>query len=431
MRWYNHRALWFLLAVTLDPAATVRADPSQECLPVWTRGQVVAWALDHNPELQTARFERGIAAAGVVIARTYPHNPIWDFKVQDTSGPESAGITNVVGTEHVVLLELELRHQGKYRNQGAEAALSRVEWDIANRELQTAIRAVRAFDAVLYRRAKVAILEDGVAFRTRVVERMRAQEPGKKDEKLGFLLAQVDVSDVHGQVIAGRVALTTAQSDLARALGAVHGLIEVAGTLEVVVPPADTAELIAAAIETRPDLRARQAALAEADAHWRLECANRFGNPSVGTDYEYDPTRISFVGAHVTMPLPFINTHRGEIQQREAERARAAQEVRQVEEHIAQDVEAAVQRLNAALAWEAEFRTHVLPEIQSDVAVAEKLAEKEKPGRDSAELIELRQRLLRARDLYLDAVWEVSQARADLAGAIGDISLATCVAPLP
>src|SRR5438874_2281885 len=82
-------------------------------------------ALENNPELMALRQQHGIAAAGVVIARTYPFNPVWEDKTQANNGPLSAGITNRVSTEHLLLLELELRGQGSYRRQGATAALSR------------------------------------------------------------------------------------------------------------------------------------------------------------------------------------------------------------------------------------------------------------------------------------------------------------------
>src|SRR5262249_2032561 len=150
-------------------------------------------------------------------------------------------------------------------------------------------------------------------------------------KRTGVLLAQVDVADVRGQLAAGRVAVTVAQSELVRALGGVHELPALERTQEIAVPPADTAALVEAALESRPALYARRAALGEADARCRLEIANRYGNPTLGTDFEYDPARICFVGAHVTVPLPFINTHRGEMQKRQAERVHAAQEVRQVE----------------------------------------------------------------------------------------------------
>jgi hypothetical protein len=42
---------------------------------------------------------------------------------------------------------------------------------------------------------------------------------------------------------------------------------------------------------------------------------------------------------------------------------------------------------------------------------------------DLSRVLEVRRRLLRARGVYLDALWELSQARADLAAAVGEPGL--------
>src|SRR6516225_9540204 len=41
----------------------------------------VRWALQNNPELASIRQQHGLAAAAVVIARTYPFNPTWGNKL--------------------------------------------------------------------------------------------------------------------------------------------------------------------------------------------------------------------------------------------------------------------------------------------------------------------------------------------------------------
>src|SRR5438876_145455 len=59
----------------------------------------VSWALQNNPELAVKRQQQGIAAAGVVIAQTYPFNPTLENRIQGATGPTSAGITNQVPLE--------------------------------------------------------------------------------------------------------------------------------------------------------------------------------------------------------------------------------------------------------------------------------------------------------------------------------------------
>src|SRR5690348_13372306 len=117
------------------------------------------WGLEHNPQLALARTQRRIAKAGVVIANTYPFNPIFQHFVWGSMGPFPA-VTNHVFNEHTTRIDVELRGQGKHRRAMAHAALSRVEWEIASQEVLTAIQIVRAFDTALYRRDKLAIQEE-------------------------------------------------------------------------------------------------------------------------------------------------------------------------------------------------------------------------------------------------------------------------------
>src|SRR5262249_33633798 len=116
-------------------------------------------ALEFNPDIAALRQQRGIAAAGVVIARTYPYNPVLEGTVRGDTGPESAGITNHVLADHKFLFTLELCGQGQYRRQVAEAKLSWTEWEIAHQEVLLGVRTARAFDAVLYRQGKLTVAQ--------------------------------------------------------------------------------------------------------------------------------------------------------------------------------------------------------------------------------------------------------------------------------
>ena len=117
----------------------------------------VQYALTKNPQLIAIREEHGIAAAAVVIAKTYPFNPVYQASYQEAHGP-AGSVDNPFVQQHQVTLEVELFHQRAYRQQAAFAALSRTDWEIAAQELMFAVNAIRAFDGFLYRRDKLALL---------------------------------------------------------------------------------------------------------------------------------------------------------------------------------------------------------------------------------------------------------------------------------
>jgi cobalt-zinc-cadmium efflux system outer membrane protein len=384
----------------------------------------VQWALQHSPELATVREQHGIAAAAVVIARTYPFNPIVQDFVLGVNGPASSGVTNKVFNEHTVRLDLELFHQGSHRRAMAQAALSRTEWEIATQEHLMAIRVIRAFNALLYRREKERLANEAVQLQEQAsAQAARLAEQGKVGRG-DLLLSRADVAEAHAQRGPARTNLDQATNDLRRLLGILEEGVEVDGTLEKPVPKVDKALLIDAALQNRPELHALHLAVQEAEARLRLEVSNRFGNPSVGPAMEYNETRDTFVGVWMVWSLPVINKRRGEIMQRQAERSRAILAGQQAEFTVRQDVQAALARLADAEAVVQTFRNETLPALRTARESLDRLFTQGEPGVDLLRLLDVRRRVLRSRDAYLDALFELSQARADLAAALGDPSVA-------
>jgi len=399
--------------------------------PVLTLEGAIVWGLQNNPEMAALRQQHGVAAAAVVIARTYPHNPSLDLRVAYANGPESAGVTNPVDSQFALLFPVELRGQPAHRRDAALAALSRTDWEIAFHESTLAVHIARAFWAVLYRKEKLGLLQETVALNEKVTEQVRKLVDQNKLRPPDLILARTEVDDARAVLAAARTTSAVAVADLLRALGVVGAGVEVQGKLEVPVCPLDLALLTEAALERRPDLRAWQAAVAEVQARLRLQVADRFGNPSLGPAYQYDQSKTTFIGLQGSIPVPLYNRHRGEIQQQQADLVRVTLELHKVEVKVQQDVQAALARLASAAAAVTAYEKEILPNLRAGLASMEKLFLQGDPGTDVLRVIDLRRKLLRARDGYLDALWEVSQAVADLAAAVGDPGLAVTPCPPP
>jgi cobalt-zinc-cadmium efflux system outer membrane protein len=389
----------------------------------------LAYALENNPAMAAQRRQRGIAAARVVIADTYPFNPTLEARAQHASGPPEAGITNRHPVEGLLLWELEVHGQARHRRDGAVAALSRTEWEIAAQEQALAAQVVRAYAGVQYRQEKLRLLDETLKLNERLVEDVGRLVTAGKLRTAELIVARTEVSDTLDLASAGREALTAARQDLLRALGLVEGAVETDGPFEPPPWAVDPAALGELALARRADLRARQMAVAEAAAGLRLAEANRYGNPVVGPAVGRDPSKVTMVGAQVSLPLPVANTHRGEVLQAEAEHAQAASLLRQAEVSVRQDLASGLARLAAAEQRAEQFRSRVLPDLRRAVEDMEKLFQAGEPGVDVLRVIDVRRKLLRARDGYLDAVWSVRQARADVAAAVGEPALGLAPAP--
>jgi cobalt-zinc-cadmium efflux system outer membrane protein len=383
------------------------------------------WALEHNPEIAAFRTQRGIAAAGVVIARTYPFNPVWESSVRAAFGPASAGVTNSVANTQRVAIDLEVHGQRRIREQAAAALLSRTEWEIANQEVTLAVRVLRSFDTVVYRSRKRELIDYSVTLNRRAAELVGQLVKAGRLNPVDEIVIQTELRDAIAQVPPGQAAVVTAWQDLYRALGLAEGTAILRGGLEP-PPPLENGrdELLRTALDRRPDLRARQIAVSEADARLRLEIANRFGNPNVGPAYEDNETRSQFIGLQFSLPLAVLNTHRGEIQQREAERAQSALQLRQNEIAVRQDVRAALARLHQARKWVDSYQHDLVPYLEKSLKDVQTLFEARAAGADLLRVIDVQRKLLHARDVELDAVFELRQALADLAAAVGDPTIA-------
>jgi outer membrane protein TolC len=420
--------LFCLYVLTIGAAVgladTPPPDTSEGPTGALSRQEAVQWGLERNPELAALRQQHGIAAAGVLIANTYPHNPTWEARVRNADGPISATITNRVPTEQNLIFPVEIRGQRTFRRQDAAASLSRTDWEIADQELALAVRVIRAFDTVLYHEAKLRVLEETLRVNEQSAGRVKQMVEARLLAGADLILARAEVDDARAMASAERAAVITARSDLRRALGTVAPEVEIDGALVAQVPTWDAPDLIQVALTRRPDLLARRAAVREAEAKVRLAVAERIDNPTIGPSYDYDPTRINSIGVFFTLPIPVFNTKRGEIMQKEAERQQAVLRVRQTDAAIRQDVQAATDRLRTTHESVETYSRQVLPRLEGSLREILNLFEKGAGGVDALKVIEIRRRLLTAREGYLAALWDLSQARADLAAAVGDPALA-------
>ena len=390
---------------------------------VVTLRAALQFALENNPSLATQRRQHGIAAARLVIADTYPFNPTLESRIQHANGPEAAGVTNKVPVENLLLWEVEVRGQRQIRQEGAAASLSRTEWEIASQEQTVAVQVIRSYGTLLYRQEKLRLLEETLKVNEALVADVRRLVNLGKLRSADLIVAKTEVTDTQDLVSAGREAWTAARQDFLRAIGLVSAKFDIAGKLEPNPWKWNSKDIEELALARRADLHARQMAVAEASANMRLTAANRYGNPIVGPAFAYDPSKILMIGAQINVPLPSFNIHRGEVLQSQAEFAQAVTQLRQTEINVRQDVASALARLNAAQARADFLRHKALPDLRQASEDMRKLFLAGEIGVDLLRVIDIRRKILRARDSYLDALWSVRQARADILAATGEPAL--------
>jgi cobalt-zinc-cadmium efflux system outer membrane protein len=417
---------WAVLPLLFAAATAPATEPAAAT--ALSAEAAVRFALENNPSLAVARTQRGLAAAGVVLARVYPYNPVASATLRGVNGPAEATVTNHFSHQASVQLDVEIRGQKRERRAAAEAGVTRTEWEIADQEVTTAVATYRAYAGVLYRQQKLDVLEETVRLSEQVFSAGEQLRKAGKASAADLILARSELDNARALRGQGRTALAVARAELRRQLGTLDDSFAVLGELDRPLPtiPATTVEQYA--LQSRPDLHARAAAVTEAAAKLRLQIRDRFGNPSIGPSYEVNETSAVFVGVAVSAPIPAFNAKQGEIAQRRAELVRAEVDLRQNEIRVAQDVQAALARFVQARKWADNYPAEVLPNLQQAQKQLAQLFAAADPSVDVLRVIGVQRNLLQAADAYLDARFEVSQAAADLAAAVGDPMLVTCPA---
>lgn len=387
----------------------------------FTPVDAVRFALENNPALHAIREQRGFAQGAVVMARTYQYNPISQLSFLGATGP---GIENSLTQAHKVTLDIELFGQRSYRERAASALVTRTEWDIATQELLIAVAANRAYNTVLYRQRKLAVIEDTVRFNGLVVEQVKKLVDLGRLRPADLIVAQTELDAANAQLGQGRTAIAFARSDLRRQFGTLDDSFTVKGELDLPVPTTALEVLAGAALAKRPDLQSRRAMVAETQARLDLQIADRYGNPNVGPLYDTNESRNRFYGVQIGGPIPIFNQKSGEILQARATFAQAVATVRQFEIQSVQDVQAALARYVQARKWADNYAADVLPNLRKAVENMNTLLQQNEPGVDVLKVLGVQRNYLTSFSAYLDAVYEVSQARADLAAAVGDPALA-------
>ena len=155
--------------------------------------------------------------------------------------------------------------------------------------------------------------------------------------------------------------------------------------------------------------------VAETQARRDLQIADRYGNPNIGPLYDTNESGNRFYGIQIGGPIPVFNQKTGEILQMQATYAQSIATVRQFEIQSAQDVQAALNRYVQARKWAENYEADVLPNLRKAVESMNKLLQQNDPGVDVLKVLGVQRNYLTSFSAYLDALYEVSQARADLA----------------
>jgi len=406
-------------------------------------------AVTNNPDLVTLRNSNIASAEAVEVARHFPTtlNPtLWvDYRPislipQNTFGTTGNTTNGAVGggvparpkanTPYYahgsgflyisVRQPVELGHQTTHRYRIAQAALCQQQWNVVSAEMLTLVQAYRFFQTAAYRREKLRVAGQLADFNDRLIQTLRRRLEANQVGPADVVLAEVENQATRQQVTVARQDYVNALADLRNQVGIPDSAASTEPfggfILPRAIPDLDEEGLVAMALQSKPEIHAARAQVAGAQSAVRLARADRFPNPVIGPEYQTDEVRVQYVGLVYITPIPILNNGRPLVMQREADHRRSLAALQQVERRTAVQVRSAASKWNAANRL-VNQTTGLTESLRVQVGRLERLFEDNQA--DLTKLLQARQRLIQLENAELDAVWQATQAQADLLTALG------------
>ena len=435
-------ALLVMLVASLPPA--VGAAPPEEAVPDTVREPAGAagapatavdlqtalrWTLQSNPGLVTVRQNLCVSAEAIEVARRFPTslNPTvtvndlpWVFERQPGDGVQR--LKNLVSVSWAQ--PIELGHRRDFRTSMAEASYCQTRWNVLQAELSALVQTYRLHQTATYRRERLAVTQRLVEFNQRLLESLRRQMEANQVTAADVVLAEVETQATAQQLETARQEYIASLTDLRQQVGMPQyaASIEPAGDLQVPQSdlPGGDEVLVRLALENRPEIRAATAQVANSRAALDLARADRIPVPSVGPAYERDESGTSFYGLAVSSPIPLLNTGAALVRQREAEYHRDCVALEQDRQQVTAQVHSVLAKWKQVGESAARTRARSEPiHLQ-----AERMQRLFAAGQtDLVKLLQVRGRLIEAENAQLEAVWQTTQAYADLLAALGSTPL--------
>jgi len=381
--------------------------------------------LSRNPDLVAIRQNVPVSSAAIAVAHRFPTslNPTvsidarpWTFEKNTGTGSRPLETDFTISWNQPI----ELGHRRAYREAIAQAAFSQTQWNVLHAELSALVQTYRLHQTATYRREKLRVAQQLSEFNQALVQTVQRQMQANQASTADVSMAEVENQATIQQLAASQQDLIAALTELRQQMGIPEyaGNIEPSGQLRVpeLVAPGDEEHLLQTALSSRPEIHSAAAQVASSRAAVCLARADRIPIPSVGPVYEKDESGVTYYGFAVSSPIPVLNAGGPLVRQREAECRRDAVALEQTQQRVRAQVKATLVKWNQVQQLVARTQATMQP-IQAETARMERLY---KAGQtDLIRLLQVRGRLIQAENAQLDALWQATQAYADLLAALG------------
>jgi len=292
---------------------------AQERLSSLTLEQALRLASETNPNVRAKEFELKAVGAGEITAGLRP-NPTANFLAEQFGGASSAS-----QTQYTINIgqPIELGGKRQRRIDSATAQTKVTTHELADLRRQIDFQVKKTFTDILVAKDALALSEQNLSALDELekMQRLRAEKGDLSG--LELLRIQVQRFAFERDAADARQALRAAKIGLRSLIGAdkVTDDFDAAGSLELRQSSYTQSELYRRALDTRPDIRAAEAARNKAKADINLAKANAWWDVTPQVEYQ----RIgpdNTIGFGFGLPLRIFDRNQGEIARTRADALR-------------------------------------------------------------------------------------------------------------
>lgn len=374
--------------------------------------QALTAAFAQNPDFAAIGREIGIAEGERRQAGLIP-NPELSWEVEDTRRDTS--------TTTVTLSQaLELGGKRGARIEVAEAgqAVARLELERQRNSLRADV--IQAFHAALRAQTALELAQQSQALTERGLRVVEGRVRAGQSSPVEATRAQVQLAQAEAAVRRARTERTVANQALARLTGSAEARFDRLDASSLSPGPAPKAERLLATVEQTAEWRLAAAQIERGDASLGSEKAQRIPNLTVSLGSQYsreERERVNVVG--LSMPLPLFDRNQGNVLAA-ARRADQARDLRNaVELRLRSETRSALEQWGTAMGEVQAYDRTILPAAQQAVDTATRGFEMGKFA--FLDVLDAQRTLIEARGLYLDALAQATDARAQVERIYGEL----------
>ena len=399
--------------------------PASAAEQAYTMPQVVAYAVQHNGELNAFREEKGIRDAGKLRAGLLP-NPTLDLETRTgafTGSSDEQSLTLGISQE------FSLTGKRDKRLKLAEQELEMYRWQLVDRERLIRAEVKSAFYAAMHASKMTELADRAINLNQQLLDVTKERLAAGDIAELEMNLVKVELARSEGSRIGALKAQYQSNARLWSFMGLPGGASPaLTGSLETVPPMTRSlAELQQLASGNRPDSKALEVEKNRGEADIMLAQAEGVPNLTAGLFYSHErrtdatgageeKVRDNLVGIRLSLPIPVFDKNQAGVQEARARRSSAESRLLAARRNIELEVDTAYNSYQNSEKILSLYKANIIPQLEENLHLTQEAYRLGEAG--ILAVIQEQKKFLEVSEGYLTALHDRQAALVKLEAAV-------------